>query len=250
RGAPRAGETRMAWRSEWVQATADANVAAKERAIPVPLADKNWAQIQAGQAAGGRSKVARAKPPPSLDWLRGPLPPLHKDFYLRHPEPMLQCEEYSFGNLEKAHPVIGRRTEEEVEKFRQEHGICVLSMRGRPPPKPFPEDPSPRPRSPTSSSSSRTSSSPRARRRSPSRHRRGPAPSPERTSSQWRPLAAARRSRSCCPRWCTSWRSRRCRGARAPSPWSSSPRGSSPSRRCRWRGASASARRGTTRCAR
>lgn len=127
----------MAWRSEWVQDTADANVVAKERAIPVPLADKNWAQIQAGQAARPRPKAVGAKPPPSLDWMRGPLPPLHKDFYLSHPEPMLQCEEYFFGNLEQAHPVIGKRTEEEVEKFRQEHGICVLSMRGRPPPKPF-----------------------------------------------------------------------------------------------------------------
>ena len=47
------------------------------------------------------------------------VPPLHKDFYLRHPDPFLQTEEYCFGGLQSAHPVIGQRTEEEAQTTRK-----------------------------------------------------------------------------------------------------------------------------------
>ena len=71
------------------------------------------------------------------DWLSRELPKLHKDFYLNHPDPALHCEQFCWGNLEKAHPVLGRRAAEEVEEYRKSRGIVVSTIRGRPPPKPF-----------------------------------------------------------------------------------------------------------------
>jgi len=62
---------------------------------------------------------------------------LHKDFYLRHPEPLLQCESFCWGNLEAAHPVLGSRSQQEVAQYHGEHGIVVETIRGRPAPKPF-----------------------------------------------------------------------------------------------------------------
>jgi len=66
-------------------------------------------------------------------------PPLHKDFYLSHPEPSLQCQEFCWGNLEEAHPILGARLEDEVVAYRQAHGISVETVRGRKAPKPFQE---------------------------------------------------------------------------------------------------------------
>ena len=71
------------------------------------------------------------------DWLSHELPKLYKDFYLNHPDPALHCEQFCWGNLEEAHPVLGRRTQEEVDEFRKLRGIVVSSVRGRPAPKPF-----------------------------------------------------------------------------------------------------------------
>lgn len=84
----------------------------------------------AGAGAGGGAR--RAVPSKQND-----LPPLHKDFYYNHPEPALQCEEFGWGNLEVAHPVLGPRTSQEVAAYREEHGISVHVVRGRQPPKPF-----------------------------------------------------------------------------------------------------------------
>eukprot|EP00927_Polykrikos_kofoidii_P049105 TRINITY_DN43231_c0_g1_i1.p1 TRINITY_DN43231_c0_g1~~TRINITY_DN43231_c0_g1_i1.p1 ORF type:complete len:734 (+),score=116.46 TRINITY_DN43231_c0_g1_i1:62-2203(+) len=64
-----------------------------------------------------------------------PLQEFHKDFYLRHPLHM--SAEFCWGNLEAAHPVLGRRGDEEVEKYRRDNGIQVCAFRGRAPPKPF-----------------------------------------------------------------------------------------------------------------
>ncbi|CAJ1353012.1 unnamed protein product [Effrenium voratum] len=71
------------------------------------------------------------------DWLKQPLPELHKDFYLKHPDPSLQCEQFCWGNLEAAHPVIGKRSAQEADEYRRAHGIIVQTVRGRPAPKPF-----------------------------------------------------------------------------------------------------------------
>mmetsp|Transcript_11396 Transcript_11396/g.21539 ORF Transcript_11396/g.21539 Transcript_11396/m.21539 type:complete len:697 (-) Transcript_11396:8-2098(-) len=71
------------------------------------------------------------------DWLSRELPQLHKDFYLKHPDPALRCEEFCWGNLEAAHPVLGSRSHEEAEDYRRSKGIVVTSLRGRKAPKPF-----------------------------------------------------------------------------------------------------------------
>ncbi|CAE7738981.1 DBP2 [Symbiodinium sp. CCMP2592] len=71
------------------------------------------------------------------DWLSHELPKLHKDFYLNHPDPALHCEQFCWGNLEEAHPVLGRRTQDEAAEYRKSRGIVVTSVRGRPAPKPF-----------------------------------------------------------------------------------------------------------------
>lgn len=63
--------------------------------------------------------------------------PLYKDFYLAHPHPHFQCDEYSWGNMEEAHPLLSARTAEEVDRYRVANGISVESLRGRAPPKPF-----------------------------------------------------------------------------------------------------------------
>eukprot|EP00747_Dinoflagellata_sp_TGD_P208313 gnl/TRDRNA2_/TRDRNA2_81816_c0_seq1.p1 gnl/TRDRNA2_/TRDRNA2_81816_c0~~gnl/TRDRNA2_/TRDRNA2_81816_c0_seq1.p1 ORF type:complete len:651 (+),score=87.71 gnl/TRDRNA2_/TRDRNA2_81816_c0_seq1:84-2036(+) len=69
-------------------------------------------------------------PRPPKEW-----PVLYKDFYLKHPH--FDSEEYCWGNLEAAHPVLGARSEEEVAAYRRKHGICVETVRGRRLPKPF-----------------------------------------------------------------------------------------------------------------
>lgn len=71
------------------------------------------------------------------DWLRQTMPRLHKDFYLQNADPMLQSDEYCWGNLEAAHPVLGKRTKAEADEFRRKHGIVTVVVRGRLPPKPF-----------------------------------------------------------------------------------------------------------------
>jgi len=80
------------------------------------------------EGRAGADKSARVVPVPAV---------LHKDFYLKHPEPALQCEEYCYGDLEAAHPVIGRRSTDEVKEYRRVQGLRVDGVRGRSPPKPF-----------------------------------------------------------------------------------------------------------------
>lgn len=77
------------------------------------------------------------KPVNDGDWLKRDLPKLHKDFYLKHPDPSLQNERFCFGNLEEAHPVVGKRSLEEAEEYRKSKGIMVQAVRGRAAPKPF-----------------------------------------------------------------------------------------------------------------
>lgn len=64
-------------------------------------------------------------------------PWVHKDFHLRHADPRLHCEEFCWGNMEAAHPILGRRSQSEVDDYRTRRGLTVRSFRGRDPPKPF-----------------------------------------------------------------------------------------------------------------
>eukprot|EP00928_Gymnodinium_smaydae_P038433 TRINITY_DN26519_c0_g10_i1.p1 TRINITY_DN26519_c0_g10~~TRINITY_DN26519_c0_g10_i1.p1 ORF type:complete len:663 (-),score=69.06 TRINITY_DN26519_c0_g10_i1:141-2129(-) len=62
---------------------------------------------------------------------------VNKDLYLKNCEPSLQCAQFCWGNLEAAHPVLGKRSVEDVQQYRIEKGIEVEVTGGRSPPKPF-----------------------------------------------------------------------------------------------------------------